>query len=132
MTIVTDVKHGARLLCLALLMAAVGLYAVTAYGVSERTREFGVRLALGAPASHVAWLVARRVSGQVGVGLVLGALGAVAVSRATPAVVSASRAAEPAFLGSVVAFVIAVAALACLLPARRAVRVDPVVALRND
>jgi putative ABC transport system permease protein len=66
------------------------------------------------------------------VGLLLGALGAVAVSRVTPAVVSASRAGEPAFLAAVVAFVIVVAALACLVPARRAVRVDPVVALRND
>ncbi len=117
---------------LALLMAAVGLYAVTAYGVSQRTREFGVRMALGAPALHVAWLVARRSSWQVAVGLLLGALGAVAVSRVTPAVVSASRAGDPAFLASVVAFVIVVAALACLVPARRAVRVDPVVALRND
>ena len=117
---------------LALLMAAVGLYAVTAYGVSQRTREFGVRMALGAPALHVAWLVARRSSWQVAVGLLLGALGAVAVSRVTPAVVSASRAGDPAFLAGVVAFVIVVAAFACLVPARRAVRVDPVVALRND
>ncbi|HZI80977.1 MAG TPA: ABC transporter permease [Vicinamibacterales bacterium] len=117
---------------LALLMAAVGLYAVTAYGVSQRTREFGVRMALGAPALHVAWLVARRSSWQVAAGLLLGALGAVAVSRVTPAVVSASRAGDPAFLAGVVAFVIVVAAFACLVPARRAVRVDPVVALRND
>jgi ABC-type antimicrobial peptide transport system permease subunit len=117
---------------LALLMAAVGLYAVTAYGVSQRTREFGVRMALGAPASHVAWLVARRSSWQVALGLLLGASGAVAVSRVTPAVVSASRAGEPAFLAAVVVSVIVVAALACLVPARRAVRVDPVVALRND
>jgi putative ABC transport system permease protein len=117
---------------LALLMAAVGLYAVTAYSVSQRTREFGVRMALGAPALHVAWLVARRSSLQVALGLLMGALGAVAVSRVTPAVVSASRAGEPAFLAAVVAFVIVVAALACLVPARRAVRVDPVVALRND
>ena len=117
---------------MALLMAAVGLYAVTAYGVSQRTREFGVRMALGAPALHVAWLVARRSSWQVALGLLLGALGAVAVSRVTPAVVSVSRAGDPAFLASVVAFVMVVATLACLMPARRAVRVDPVVALRND
>jgi putative ABC transport system permease protein len=117
---------------LALVMAAVGLYAVTAYGVSQRTREFGVRVALGAPARHVAWLVARRTSLQVGAGVVLGAIGAVALSRVTPAVVSASRAGDPLFLATVVMFVVAVAALACLLPARRAVRVDPVVALRND
>jgi putative ABC transport system permease protein len=100
--------------------------------VSQRTREFGVRVALGAPARHVAWLVARRTSLQVAAGVVLGAIGAVAVSRVTPAVVSSSRAGEPLFLAAVAMFVVAVAALACLLPARRAVRVDPVVALRND
>jgi predicted permease len=117
---------------LALLMAAIGLYAMTAYGVSQRTREFGVRMALGAPARHVAWLVARRTSVQVIVGLVLGGLGAVAVGRVTPAVVSASRAGDPAVLALVIALVIVSAALACVLPARRAVRVDPIVALRND
>jgi putative ABC transport system permease protein len=117
---------------LALLMAAVGLYAVTAYGVSQRTREFGVRVALGATARHVAWLAARRTALQVGVGLLLGALGAVAVSRITPAVVSASRAGDPVFLSMIVVLVIVVAAVACLLPAQRAVRVDPIVALRND
>ena len=118
---------------LALLMAAVGLYAVTAYGVSQRTREFGVRMALGAPALHVAWLVARRTSWQVAVGLLLGALGAVAVSRVTPAVVSASRAGDPAFLASDRRLRRSWwPPLACLVPARRAVRVDPVVALRND
>jgi len=113
-------------------MAAIGLYAVTAYSVSQRTREFGVRLALGAPATHVVWLVARRTSLQVATGLLLGAAGAVGVSKITPAVVSASRAGDPLFLSTIVALVVAVAVLACLLPTRRAVRVDPVVALRND
>ena len=117
---------------LALLMAAVGLYAMTAYGVAQRTREFGVRMALGAPGSHVAWLVARQTALHVAVGLLLGSAGAMAVSRVVPPIVSAARGGEPAFLAMVVALVVAVAALACLLPARRAVRVDPVVALRND
>jgi putative ABC transport system permease protein len=117
---------------MALLMAAVGLYAVTAYTVSQRTREFGIRVALGARGRHVAWLVGRQTSLQVGAGLLLGAAGTVAVSRILPPIISATRAGEPAFLAGVVALVIAVAALACLLPARRAVRVDPVVALRND
>jgi len=117
---------------LALGMAAIGLYAVTAYSVSQRTREFGVRVALGAPSTHVAWLAARRTSVQVAAGLLLGAAGAVGVSKVTPSVVSASRAGDPLFLSTIVALVVAVAALACLLPTRRAVRVDPVVALRND
>ena len=117
---------------LALLMAAVGLYAVTAYGVSQRTRELGVRLALGASAGHVAWLVARRTSALVLIGLALGAFGTVGVSGLLPAILSASRAGEPAFLAVVISLVIVVATLAGLVPARRAVRVDPVVALRND
>ena len=65
---------------LALVMAAVGLYAVTAYSVAQRTREFGVRVALGASTVHVAWLVARQTSLQVLIGVALGTIGAVAVS----------------------------------------------------
>jgi ABC-type antimicrobial peptide transport system permease subunit len=117
---------------LALGMAAIGLYAVTAYAVSQRTREFGIRVALGAPAGHVARLVARQTSLQVVAGLLLGTAGALAVSRVLPSVLSASRAGDPAFISVVVALVIVVASLACLLPTRRAVRVDPVIALRND
>ena len=73
---------------IALVMAAVGLYAVTAYSVSQRTREFGVHMALGASASHVQWLVARRASPQVVIGLVLGIAGTVAVTRIIPAILT--------------------------------------------
>jgi putative ABC transport system permease protein len=117
---------------MALLMSAVGLYAVTAYAVSQRTREFGVRAALGASAGHVVWLVARQTSLQVAVGLALGGVGAVAVSGVVPAFLSASRAGEPGFLALMALVVVTVAAAACLVPARRAMSVDPVVALRND
>jgi len=117
---------------LALLLAAVGLYAVTAYAVAQRTREFGVRVALGAPATHVAWLAARQTSVQLACGILLGLLGAFALSGVIPAFLSASRAGDPAFLTMVTLLVIAVAALACFVPTRRAVRVDPVVALRNE
>jgi putative ABC transport system permease protein len=117
---------------MALLMSAVGLYAVTAYAVSQRTREFGVRAALGAPAGHVVWLVARQTSLQMAIGLAIGGAGAVAVSGILPAILSASRAGEPRFLAVMVIVVVAVAAAACLVPARRALSVDPVVALRND
>ena len=117
---------------LALVMAALGLYAVTAYSVAQRTREFGVRVALGASTVHVAWLVARQTSLQVLIGVALGTTGAVAVSGLLPAILSASRAGDPAFLVMVILFVIGVAAAACLVPTRRAIKVDPVAALRND
>ena len=86
---------------IALVMAAVGLYAVTAYSVSQRTREFGVHMALGASASHVQWLVARRASPQVVIGLVLGIAGTVAVTRIIPAILTVSQAGDPRILGGV-------------------------------
>jgi putative ABC transport system permease protein len=117
---------------MALVMAAVGLYAVTAYSVSQRTREFGVHMALGASASHVQWLVARRATPQVVIGLLLGIAGTVAVTRLIPAILTVSEAGEPRILGGVFAALVAVAASACLGPARRATRIDPVQALRAD
>jgi ABC-type antimicrobial peptide transport system permease subunit len=91
-----------------------------------------VRVALGAPAAHVAWLAARQTSLQLAAGIVLGLAGAFALSGVIPAFLSASRAGEPAFLAMVTLLVVAVSALACAVPTRRAMRVDPVVALRND
>jgi putative ABC transport system permease protein len=117
---------------IALLMAAVGLYAVTAYSVSQRTREFGVHMALGATAARVRWLVARRASPQVVVGLVLGIAGTVAITSVLPALLTLSQAGDPRTLVGVVIGVVLVAAAACLLPARRATRIDPVSALRAD
>jgi hypothetical protein len=117
---------------MALVMAAVGLYAVTAYSVSQRTREFGVHMAFGASAAHVQWLVARRASPQVLVGLSLGIAGTAAISRLIPAVLTVSQASDPRVLAGVAGGVLAVAAAACLVPARRATRIDPVQALRAD
>jgi predicted permease len=117
---------------MALVMAAVGLYAVTAYSVSQRTREFGVHMALGASASHVQWLVARRATPQVVIGLLLGIAGTVAVTRLIPAILTVSQAGDPRILAGVFAALVAVAASACLGPARRATRIDPVQALRAD
>ena len=117
---------------IALVMAGVGLYAVTAYSVSQRTREFGVHMALGASASHVQWLVARRASPQVVIGLVLGIAGTVAVTRIIPAILTVSQAGDPWILGGVFVALVAVAAAACVGPAQRATRIDPVQALRAD
>jgi putative ABC transport system permease protein len=117
---------------IALVMAGVGLYAVTAYSVSQRTREFGVRMALGASPSNVKWEVARWASPQVIGGLVVGIAGTLAITRIIPAMFAVSRAGDPRVLAGVVVGVVLVAAAACLVPARRATHIDPVLALRAD
>lgn len=108
------------------MLAIVGLYAVTTYGVSQRTQEIGVRVALGASAGHIWWTVTRRASAQLAAGILVGSAGAVAVSRLLPAMLAGTRAMDPTTM-------IAVAGLAaCLVPARRAMRLDPVAALRSE
>jgi ABC-type antimicrobial peptide transport system permease subunit len=116
----------------AMLLAVIGLYAVTAYAVSQRTREFGVRIALGARTRQIQWLVARRVSRQIGAGLLIGGMGALAVSRAVPAMLGGARGNDPLTLLAVTALLLAAAACACVIPARRAAHLEPTVALRAD
>lgn len=113
--------------CVALALSAVGLYAITAYSVTQRTQEIGVRMALGAQARQVNWLVLRRAIAHLGIGLTLGLPGAIAVGRLLP---FASR--DPITLASVVAVLVLVSLVACVWPARRATRLDPVQALRHE
>ena len=117
---------------IALMLATLGLYAVTAYSVARRTREIGVRVALGAQARHVGWLVTRSASWQIAIGLAIGIAGSVAVSRAVPVAITRVDGTDPVTLGVAVTLLIVVALLACLIPGRRAMRLNPVDALRSE
>ncbi len=117
---------------LAALLAAVGIYSVMAYAVAQRTAEIGVRLALGATGRDILALVLRSGAGQVGAGLVLGFAGAFAASRLLRHVLYQVEPFDPLVFGAVATAFALVAAAACLVPARRATRVDPVVALRTE
>ena len=117
---------------IALMLSAVGLYAVTAYSVTQRTQEIGVRMALGAQSSQVLWLFQRRILVQLAIGLVIGLAGAVGVGRLLRGVLVRTQPTDLATLGSIAALLVLVALAAGLWPARRATRLDPVVALRNE
>jgi ABC-type antimicrobial peptide transport system permease subunit len=117
---------------LALVLAAVGLYSVIAYGVTQRTRELGVRVALGARVPDVLWLVLRDTIRFTVLGLVLGSAIALAAGRWVQPLLFGERATDPLVFGAVTGILALTAAAASILPARRASRVDPNVALRAD
>ncbi len=116
----------------ALLLAVVGLYGVMAYSVSQRTKEIGVRVALGATRGSVLGLVLKEGVPLVGIGLVAGMAGALALSRVLESMLFGVGARDPAVLVSVPVVLAAVAATAMLVPARRATRVDPVRTLGEE
>ena len=116
----------------ALALSSVGLYGVTAYSVAQRTREIGVRMALGARSGDVWWLVTRRAAAQLGIGLVLGGAAAVGVGQVMQGVLSSISGRDPLTFIAVVALLVAVAGAACIGPARRAMRLNPVDALRAE
>jgi putative ABC transport system permease protein len=117
---------------IALVMSAVGLYSVMAYSVTQRTAELGVRMALGANAGNIIWLVFRRGLWQTGLGLGLGLAAAFGVSRVLETLLVDVSTTDPITFGTITVILTAVAVAACLIPARRATRVDPLVALRAD
>jgi putative ABC transport system permease protein len=117
---------------IALALSAIGLYAVTAYSVSQRTQEIGVRMALGAQATQVLWLILRRSIVQMAIGLAIGIAGALGVSKLLASVLFQTGSRDPVLLLGIVSLLIAVSTVACLWPARRATRLDPCSALRND
>jgi predicted permease len=117
---------------LALLLAAVGTYGVLSYMVTERRREIGVRIALGANQGRVLGEVMKQGLGLTAMGLVAGLAGALALSRLLTALLFGVAPSDPATLAAVMTTITGVAAVACLLPAWRASRVDPIVVLREE
>jgi predicted permease len=115
----------------ALLLSAVGLYGVLAYLVAQRSREIAIRVAVGGSPRDVFGLVFREGASLVGGGLFAGALGALLLRRSVAGLLFGVRATDPALIGAAVALLVAVALLACALPARRATRIDPVAVLAS-
>ncbi|HUG12045.1 MAG TPA: ABC transporter permease [Opitutaceae bacterium] len=117
---------------LALVLAAIGLYGVIAYSVTQRTQEIGIRMAIGAQRSDVLGLILAGGLKLVALGIVLGLIGALALTRFLQSLLFGVTAHDPLTFAGNAALLLAVAALACLLPALRATRVNPMTALRAE
>jgi putative ABC transport system permease protein len=116
----------------ALLIAMVGVYAVTAYGVSRRRREMNIRVALGAQASQVLSMIVRQASAPILAGVAAGAAGAIAIGGIVASLLFDVRARDPIVIAVVVALVAGVGVLACLLAARTSLSLNPSAALREE
>ena len=117
---------------IALVFSAVGVYAVTAYSVNQRTTEIGVRMALGAQSRQVSWLILRRGLIQLAVGVVLGTALGLLASRALQPLLVQVPTYDPITFTTIITVLTTVTFAACLIPARRATRMDPVAALRAE
>ena len=116
----------------ATLLASVGIYGVMSYSVAERTREFGVRMALGARAVDVLAMVLARAARIVGAGFAIGLAAALLLSRVLQASLFEVTRTDPGTYVSVSVLLVVIALLASVIPARRATAVSPIVALRQD
>jgi putative ABC transport system permease protein len=116
----------------ALVLTAIGVYGVVSYGVAQRTHEIGIRIALGAQAGRIYKLIVQQAMVPVVVGVAVGVGAALALSKYLQSQLYSVRATNPFVLCGAVLLLIVVAMLACFVPARRACRVDPLVALRHD
>ena len=116
----------------ALFLASLGIYGVLAYVVAQRTREMGIRLALGSTRGAILSLVLREGFKLVAIGLIIGIIGAVSLQKAVANEIYGVKPLDPLVLASVMAVLSLVALAACAIPARRATRVDPIIALRSE
>jgi ABC-type antimicrobial peptide transport system permease subunit len=117
---------------LATLLAAVGLYGVLAYSVTQRTREFGLRMALGASQAQARAMVFRQVGGMILIGGAIGLILAISIGRLAQSMLFQLKGYDPFILGSSAVVLVMVAAAAGFLPAYRASRVDPAQTLRFE
>jgi predicted permease len=117
---------------IAIVLAAIGLYGLLSYGVAQRTPEIGIRMALGADRGRVLWMVLRESFGLAAIGLAIGVPAALAGTRLLQSMLFGLAARDPETLTAAAAVMLALALVAGLLPARRAARVDPLVALRAE
>jgi ABC-type antimicrobial peptide transport system permease subunit len=117
---------------IAVMLALVGTYGVLAYAVAQRTHEFGVRIAMGARASAIVWMVVRRTLALTALGVALGTIAAWYATRFLRTLLFETTPADPATFALVVTMVFVAALAAGIVPARRATAVDPLVALRHE
>ncbi len=117
---------------LALALALIGVYGVVSYSVSERTNELGIRVALGARSADVVGLVLREALALGAIALGVGLAGSLALTRVLETLLFEITPTDPLTLAAACSVILAVSALAAVLPARRAARIDPVVALRYE
>jgi putative ABC transport system permease protein len=117
---------------LALLLSAAGVYGVVSYATSRRTQEIGVRMALGAAPRQVHAMVFRQGMGMAALGIAIGLPAALALTRMLRHVLAGAQSDDPALIAMAVALVAGTAAMACWIPAKRATRIDPIAALRQD
>jgi putative ABC transport system permease protein len=117
---------------IALVLSSLGMYAVMAYSVTPRTQEIGMRMALGAQGRQVIWLILKRGLVQLAIGLTLGLAGALALSRVLRGVLVEITPSDPVTFAAITILLTVLSLAACMLPARQATRVDPLVALRAE
>jgi macrolide transport system ATP-binding/permease protein len=117
---------------LALTIACVGLYGTIAYTVARRTSEIGIRVALGARRTQVLWLVMRQVAAMTSIGLVTGVAAAFGLSRLVASLLYGVKANDPTTIGIAMGTLLVAVAVASYLPASRAARIEPMVALRQE
>jgi putative ABC transport system permease protein len=117
---------------IALLLAIVGIYGIMAHSVTQRTSEIGIRVALGARSGQVLRLIIGRGVVLVAIGLVLGSAASLALTRVIRSFLYGVTATDPVTFALVLTGLAAIAALACYIPSRRALKIDPIVALRYE